>query len=183
MVEVPEQLLEGRRQTGSDRWDEVWAGVLHMVPPPSGTHQRLGGRLFHVLDARARENSLVGSYETGLFRGGPVDDYRVPDQVYARPELLSERGVDGPAELVVEILSPNDETYEKLGFYAALGVAEVLVVHPADGRAEVFVLRGQAYVLVQPDSRGEVPVNVLHIRLSTVQGQLRIDWPGGHAEI
>lgn len=184
LVEVPEKLLAGRRRAGADRGDEVWEGVLHMVPPPSGPHQRLGTRLLQVFDALARERGLVGSYGTGLFRAGTDDDYRVPDQVYARPESLSDRGVDGSAELVVEIRSPGDETYEKLGFYASLGVAEVLVVHPSDRRAEVFVLRGQAHVLVQPDDRGAVAVTVLGVRLSTVDGPLlRLDWPGGRAEL
>lgn len=184
MVEVPERLLEERRRAGADRWDEVWDGVLHMVPLPSGTHQRFGGQLYHVLDALAREKGLVGSYETGLFRPGTDDDYRVPDQVYARPDLLSERGVDGPAELVVEIRSPGDETYDKLGFYADLGVGEVLVVHPSEGRAEVFSLRGGRHVPVEADARGETAVESLGVRLSTVDGpRLRLAWPGGHAEL
>lgn len=184
MVNVPDELLAERRRTGADRWDELWRGVLHMVPPPSGAHQRLAGQLFHVLDARAGERGLVGSYETGLFRPGVDDDYRVPDQVYARPELLSERGVDGPAELVVEIRSPGDETYDKLSFYAALGVSEVLVVHPDDRRVELFVLRGDRHVLVQPVERGEVAVESLGVRCSTVDGpRLRLVWAGGEAEL
>lgn len=183
MVEVPEQLLAERHRAGSDRWDELWEGVLHMVPPPSGPHQRLGMRLAHVLDALAREKGLVGSYETGLFRPGTDDDYRVPDQLYAGPELLSERGVEGPAELVVEIRSPGDETYDKLRFYASLGVAEVLVVHPGEGRAELFLLRGDRHVLVQPDAHGEVALRSLGLRLSTLEGRLRLAWSGGHAEL
>ena len=184
MVDVPERLLEERRRAGADRWDEVWEGVLHMVPPPSGAHQRFGMRLAHVLDARAREAGLVGSYETGLYRPGTDDDYRVPDQVYARPELLTERGVDGPADLVVEIRSPGDETYDKLGFYASLGVGEVLVVHPGEGRAEVFSLLGDTLVPVDADARGEMAVESLGVRISTVAGpRLRLAWSGGHAEL
>ncbi len=184
MVDVPEQLLAERRKAGVDRWDEVWEGVLHMVPPPSGAHQRFGMRLAHVLDALAREAGLVGSYETGLFRPGTDDDYRVPDQVYARPDLLTERGVDGPAELVVEIRSPGDETYDKLRFYADLGVGEVLVAHPGEGRAEVFSLRGDRHVPLEADPRGEMTVESLGVRLSTVAGaRLRLAWTGGHAEL
>ena len=41
MLDVPESLLDERRRLGLDVFDEVWEGVLHMVPPPSGEHQRL----------------------------------------------------------------------------------------------------------------------------------------------
>jgi Uma2 family endonuclease len=34
------------------------------------------------------------------------------------------------AALVLEIVSPGDETWEKLGFYAAHGVEELLIVDP-----------------------------------------------------
>jgi len=35
MLEAPEELLAERRRKGHDRFDEVWEGVLHMLPPPS----------------------------------------------------------------------------------------------------------------------------------------------------
>ena len=50
LVEVPATLVEERRRTGADRWDELWEGELHMVPPPSGPHQRLGMALAMVLN-------------------------------------------------------------------------------------------------------------------------------------
>ncbi|MDQ3679159.1 MAG: Uma2 family endonuclease [Actinomycetota bacterium] len=57
-------------------------GELHMVPPPSGLHQRLGMELAMVLNPLAKARGLVGSYETGLYRPGTDLDYR------ARPGLL-----------------------------------------------------------------------------------------------
>jgi len=41
---------------------------------------------------------------------------------------VTRRGVEGPAELVVEVRSPGDETYDKLPFYERKGVRQVLVV-------------------------------------------------------
>jgi Uma2 family endonuclease len=40
------------------------------------------------------------------------------------------------AEVVVELRSPDDETYAKLDWYARLGVGQVLVVDVATRRAE-----------------------------------------------
>lgn len=54
LLEVPQGLLEERRRKGLDVWDEVWDGVLHMVPPPSGVHQRFAFRLGVALDPLAR---------------------------------------------------------------------------------------------------------------------------------
>jgi Uma2 family endonuclease len=184
LVDVPESLLEERRRTGADVWDELWDGELHMVPPPSGLHQRLGGELFAVLLPLAKAVGLVGSYETGLYRPGTDVDYRVPDHVYARPELATERGVDGPAEVVVELLSPGDETYDKLDFYTEVGVDEVLVVHPVERRVELFLLRGERHVLVQTDAQGQVRSAALGAAFTTIAGpRLAVSWEGGTAEI
>ena len=55
-------------------------------------------------------------------------DWRNPDQAYSRPEDGVDEGLTS-AELVVEVCSAGDESYEKLGFYAARGIQEVLIVH------------------------------------------------------
>lgn len=114
--------------------------------------------------------------EAGVFRAG--DDYRVPDQCYARPDQLSERGVEG-AVLVVELLSPGDETYDKLDWYASAGVDEVLVVDPDTRTAEVFVRRGGRMVL-----SAAVRLQSLGVELEAITGPaLRITWDGGSAEV
>ncbi len=56
--------------------------------------------------------------------GGP-DDYRIPDAGL----IPGPAGVwHDTAMLVVEVLSPDDMTFDKLDFYAAHGVHELLVV-------------------------------------------------------
>ncbi|MGH8906474.1 MAG: Uma2 family endonuclease [Egibacteraceae bacterium] len=135
LLDVPETLLAERRQRGVDRFDEVWDGVLHMVPPPRAAHQEISAELFVVLRPIAQALGLRSFFVTGLFR--TADDYRVPDQLYCRPESLSDRGAEC-AELVVEIRSPGDESYGKLDWYAARGVREVLVAHPKGRRVELL---------------------------------------------
>ncbi len=182
LLEVDEALLERRRRTGADRRDELWNGVLHMPPPPGDPHQDLGQALFRVLAPLAERRGLRPRYETGLFR--TADDYRVPDQVYARPDHFSTRGVEGTADVIVEVRSPHDETYEKLDWYAAQGIREVLVVHPGDRRIELYVLRAGRMMLVQPDAAGEVASDVLGARFSTVAGpRLRVTSDDGVADV
>jgi Uma2 family endonuclease len=166
MLDVPESLLDERRRLGLDVFDEVWEGVLHMVPPPSGEHQRLALELGSVLLSAAKRRGLVASNETGLFACG--DDYRVPDILVSQPGNCSERGVDDTAELVVELRSPADESYEKLPWYAARGVAEVLVVDPGTRRFELYRTEGGRAVAVAGDVDGGVALDTLGVRLRTV---------------
>lgn len=166
MLEVSQALLDERRQKGHDLFDEMWEGELHMVPAPSAGHQRLGGDLFLVLAPLARAAGLVPFYETGLYRPGVDDDYRVPDQLYARPEQVSVRGAEGGVPLVVEIRSPHDETDKKLSWYADLGVGQVLVLDPSTRTASAD------------------RIEALRVDLATVDGpRLRLSWSDGSAEI
>ncbi len=180
LVEAPEALLEERRRLGLDVFDEMWEGVLHMVPAPGGPHQRLGACFLQALGPAVRRRGLSISYETGLYAA--TDDYRVPDLAVYRTEHASDRGIDGTAELVVEIRSPRDESYEKLDWYAARGVQEVLVIQPDTRAVERYALRGATYRLVEPGADGVLMSEVLGLRLSTVETpdgrRLRVDDEG-----
>lgn len=180
MLDAPQALLDERRRLGQDVRDEMWDGVLHMVPPPGGPHQRLSGDVFLAVGRLAQGRGLVPLMETGLFR--TAKDYRVPDQLYCRPEHFSDRGAES-AELVVEFLSPNDETYEKVEFYGERGVREMIVVHPQERRVELFRALGGRLIPVQPGPDGEHTSEVLGIVLRTVDGKLEITWDGGSAVV
>jgi Uma2 family endonuclease len=150
-----------------------------MVPPPSVEHQRLGSDLFLVLGPLAKGRGLVPLYDaTGLFRPGVENDWRAPDSAYAKPEVLSHRGIEGAASLVVEILSPGDESYAKLDWYASVGVGEVLVIDPLTRRVELFASRDGRMEPVEP-----VVIGCLGVRAETVDGVLRLAWDGGTTDI
>ncbi|MEQ3551723.1 Uma2 family endonuclease [Pseudonocardia nematodicida] len=180
MLDPPQAMLDERRRLGLDGRDEMWDGVLHMVPPPGGPHQRGSTDLMLALGELAKRRGLVPHMETGLFRA--TDDYRVPDQLYCRPEHLSERGVEG-ADLVVEFCSPGDETYDKVEFYAAAGVREMLVVHPGDRRVEVYRAVGNQLLPVQAAAGGMLGLGTLGVELRTEGGALHLSWDGGSAQI
>lgn len=182
MIEVPEDLLEERRRLGADRWDEMWDGVLHMAPAPSGPHQRFVFQLGSALKARVEAAGLIVSHETEVYRPGVGrEDYRIPDLVVAKRERSTDRGVEGRAELAVEVRSANDETYEKLPFYAEMEVQEVLVVDPRTCVAEMFVLGEGALV---PGPLRSATLDIGFATVDTAAGPvLRLTWPGGSAEV
>lgn len=180
LLEVPEAMLAERRRLGLDVRDEMWNRVLHIVPPPGGLHQQVGSDLYLVLAPLAKNCGLRPYYETGLFR--TKEDYRVPDQLYCRPEQQSKRGAEG-AELVVEIRSKGDETDDKIDFYAALGVREMLIVHPQIRIVELLRAVGDQLLTVSSDTDGAVRSDVLGAQFATVEGHLRITWQDGVVDV
>jgi Uma2 family endonuclease len=136
-------LIEHRRRLGLDHYDEMWEGVLHMNPPPTGEHQYVLQQLAVLLDPLARRAGLVPVVnEFGLGREGK-DNYRVPDGGLHR---ALPRGVyQGTAALVIEIVSPADESWDKLPFYAAHEVDEVLIVDPGKRSVDWLGLSGGEY--------------------------------------
>ena len=84
---------------------------------------------------------------------------------------------EGP-DALIEIRSPDDETFEKLSFYAAVGVSEVIVCDRDSRRCRIFRLAGQQYVLLQPDSEGWLQSEALGARMRVLEGsppRLRIE--------
>jgi Uma2 family endonuclease len=141
-----EQLLHRRTALGLDHRDEMWEGVLHMVPPAGGPHQIVAGRLYAALLDRAEEVGLIIAPESGLFDPAlPDERWRVPDLLAARAEHWTDRGVEGPAVLVVEVLSPRDESVAKFPFYAEMGVAQILLIEPRELTFTLHRLDGVGY--------------------------------------
>jgi Uma2 family endonuclease len=158
-----ERLLERRRRLGQDLFDEVWEGVLHVNPAPHSQHGRLEWQLAGILGPLA---ASAGLRALGQFNLGEEGDYRVPDGALVGP------GPDAvylpTAALVLEIVSPDDETWDKLDFYAGHGVDELLIVDPQKRAVDWLSLRGRQY---EPIKRSAV------IALGAGEVAERIDWP------
>lgn len=156
-----EQWLERRRRSGADRFDEVWEGRYVVAPDPDSHHSAVQVELAPLLRSAGRRQGLRAVLTFNL--GGP-DDYRIPDAGL----IPGPHGVwHDTAELVVEILSPDDMTFEKLDFYTAHGVRELLVADWQDRSVRCFALQeGQ----VERD-RSEA------LGMTTVEIEGAVDWP------
>src|SRR5688572_30935747 len=53
--------------------------------------------------------------------------------------------LEGAPDVVVEISSPGDESYDKLAFYAELGVPEVWIINRDSKAPELYQLQGDEY--------------------------------------
>lgn len=127
-------LIRARRESGADRYDEVWDGVYVMSPAPDPQHQGIGGKLYIVFDEVIESDGLgdahFGVNVTDRFEEW-AKNYRVPDlTVYLHGNPVEHSGpafVGGP-DFLVEIRSDDDRTWEKLPFFANLNVREILIV-------------------------------------------------------
>lgn len=135
-----EAVIERRRALGQDHFDEVWEGDYHMAPMAHPAHGLVDQQLAVLLAPLARRAGLVVSSPVNL---GVQHDFRVPDRVIHR-QPPTDLYVP-TAALVVEVLSPDDETFEKFGFYAARRVEEILVADPATKTVRLFARVGTAY--------------------------------------
>ena len=158
-----EALLDRRRSRGLDLWDEVWDGVYVMVPFAHSRHGRVKNDVVYVVESRARAVGLLGGDSFNL---GEPTDYRVPDGGWhhASPGQL----YVPTAAIVLEVLSPDDETFTKFGFYAAHGVDELLVADPDARTVRCWHLVGGDYV--EQDRSA-----LLDLEMATLVAEVR--WP------
>ena len=169
LLEVDEKMLAERQRLGHDKWDEMWEGVLHMVPPASERHQSLEAELVVALRPAARRHGWKVTTDTGVFASD--DDYRVPDLVVYSKEAASQRGVEGAPELVIEVRSPHDETYEKVPWYLARGAKAVLVIDRDTLALQLYAPHG----VVEPGADGSIMLEPLDVRVSQSGATLVVD--------
>jgi Uma2 family endonuclease len=168
---LPEWIVEHRRITREDRRDEVWDGVLHVTPQPTMPHQDVGSQLLVCLLPLAQKRGWKAVYEPAVYDQSKGEtNYRVPDVAVFDPKHASKRGIEGRCELAIEVLSPDDESREKLPFYAQHGTQELWLVDPETRAFEVYVLRGRAYFAIAPDDQGVVRAPMFELALQTLEG-------------
>jgi Uma2 family endonuclease len=156
-----EAWLERRRLAGADRFDEVWEGRYVVAPDPHSNHGAVMGELYALLKPVARRSGLRVAQAFNLGRPG---DYRIPDGGL----IPGPRGVwHETAELVVEVLSPDDMAFDKLGFYTAHGVRELLVVDWQDRSVRCFALQEGQVECDRSEVLGMTTAEIVHA----------IDWP------
>jgi len=155
--QIPPDLAARRKRSGADRHDEVWEGVVHMGPEPTNRHQDVAGAMFGWIQRhwqRRRRGKVF--YQCNVARPGIPDwreDYRAPDLVLLKPPRFdrdADSRFDGGPDVVVEVYTPGDESYDKLPFYFAIGVDEVWIVHRDTLAQELFARGESGFVRARP---------------------------------
>ncbi len=122
-------------------------GEMVILTPASSRYQELLGFLLTVMGTYVEARGL------GRVLSAPFQMYlaeqsrgREPDLLFItkeRQHLLKETYLDGPADLVIEIVSPESrlrDRGEKLAEYETAGVREYWLIDPEERRADFYVL-------------------------------------------
>jgi Uma2 family endonuclease len=145
-----------------------------MTPAPSLEHQRILDELIVFLAAHMKTTGR-GTLRSGINVFRESTNYRIPDLTFVaqgRERIFSVDGVrDGGPDAVIEIRSPEDETYDKLPFFAELGIREVIVVDRDTKRPQIFRLAGAQYVALQPDADGWLGSETMTVKFRVNEGQ------------
>ena len=145
---------------------EIIEGELYEMPAPNWDHavtimnlilllapvvQALGGRV------------LTAPLDVFFEGADPVQ----PDIVVLLPEsgaMGEGRGVEGPPDLLVEVLSPSNRGHDlltKRALYARAGVREYWIVDPASQTVEVLTLDRDAFHSLQRASGDDAVISSL----------------------
>jgi Uma2 family endonuclease len=154
---------EDYRKLPDDGWRyEVIEGELHMNPAPSFWHQdasiNLATEMVNFVKQRQLGKVVTAPIDVKL---GDLANPVQPDILFIHQDrlaMIQERWIDGPPDLIVEILLPGnwiDDRRTKFSLYAVSGVREYWIVDPDKRQIEVFMLRRGAYELIGRFDAGE----------------------------
>ena len=99
----------------------------------------------------------------------------MPDLVAFRPEYRIPAGVNGHAELVIEIRSPGDDSLLKLPYYSRVGVRELVIVERDAKTVRRWAAGVDGLVEVPPADDGWHRLTALAVGLRGIVGRLEVD--------
>jgi len=166
---IPE-VLRFRQRTGADRFDEMWEGVLHMTPSPSFQHQLQASRILsffvEIWCSRTGGGAVMQLNVSTSDRWD--QDYRIPEvSVMKADRLPQDEVMFVRPNVVFEVRSPGDEPYDKLAFYADVGVEAVVVVERDTKAVQVFGLSRGTFLLLPPCDSGWTLIEPIDVEVRT----------------
>lgn len=158
-----------------DTWAELVNGEVIMLSPASDQHQDLSDFLLTVLRLYVQTRRL------GWIRSAPfamrlpeISHGREPDLLFVKAErmdIVKKTYLDGPADLVIEIVSSDSvsrDRGDKFVEYEAAGIQEYWLIDPIRYQAEFYQLSSEGrYTLTLGGAEG-----IYH---STVIKDFRLD--------
>ena len=152
-TEKKKYTYEDYLKTPDDVRYELIEGDLLMTPSPVTKHQRilreLGFELLSFIKDKDLGEIFLAPFDVHLDNENVVE----PDILFIskqRLHIIGEKNVQGPPDLVIEILSEstaNRDLVQKKRLYAKFGVKEYWIVIPGEEIVEIYTLKDALYVL------------------------------------
>jgi len=132
-------------------WYELLNGELVKKSSPSPLHQRVSRNLLVAL------NTFIVGKKLGEVFYSPIDvfldDYNVPqpDLVFvsdARKEIISDDGILGIPDMVIEIISPSSfkrDRVDKMKLYKKHQIPEFWLIDPNNTSVEIYTFQENDY--------------------------------------
>lgn len=147
MQETPGRLYtyEDYLKLNDDNQYELIGGELFLVPSPQAAHQKASRKLVQIIGVFIDQNNL------GELFHAPFDvilsdkDKPQPDIMFISKErlnIITQKGIRGAPDLVIEILSPATGSLDKVAkskLYYTHGVKEYWIVDPVSKTVQVFI--------------------------------------------
>ena len=167
---------------------ELIDGVPYLLAAPGTAHQRVSREIFkHLAVFLTGKPCEVFSapYDVRLNAHEGDDTVVQPDiLVVCDKSKLDDKGCVGAPDMVIEILSPTNESHDRLvkfNQYLRAGVREYWIVSPDSKLVSVHILRDRQYVTMAYGETNTVPVHVLDgctIEFSDIFVESLIKWGG-----
>jgi len=153
-----------------DTYAEWVDGKVEIMSPASESHQDISDFLTAILRVYMEDHDagrvLSAPFQMKLTPS--IRSGREPDQMFVAKNNLGRikrNYIDGPADLVIEIVSPESVLRDrgaKYAEYEAGGVREYWIIDNLSQRADFFVLDGEGrYQRATPDAGGKYTSAVL----------------------
>jgi Uma2 family endonuclease len=156
-------------------WVELIDGVPVEKPMVQLDHEKLSmwlGSLLNMFSELRDLGIVLGSrtpVEIRQYKG------RLPDLLFVRRErmdIVQQKAIFGPPDLVIEIVSPNDRRSDLLALiadYCSIGVAEIVMIERKKRRVRVLRKRDTGY--------SEEILSVGTLELESVEGfHVEVEW-------
>lgn len=152
-TEKKKHTYEDYLKTPDDVRYELIQGDLLMTPSPVTKHQRILRKIGFILEQHVTQNDLgeifLAPYDVYF------DDENVvqPDILFISRErlnLIGEKNMQGPPDLVIEILSESTayrDLIQKKKLYARYGVKEYWIVIPEEESVGIYIIKNDIFTL------------------------------------
>jgi Uma2 family endonuclease len=144
-----------------DTWAEWVDGEVIMVSPASARHQDIAGFLEAILRIVTEAGDLGKLFQAPfLMRMPERPSGREPDLLFVqrdRLHLIEDNFLDGPADLAVEIVSPESigrDRGDKFVEYERAGIREYWLIDPDREAAEFYELGSDGRYRPAPTEEG-----------------------------